>query len=165
MGYGNHELTDLYHYHAKSEDVPFPGGFIASLEDLWRGPRRSISLCLSYGTRVQSPDNCGEPEIRQTRVAAAVDENVGLDQGHQYGLKRSRENTCPLQVSVYRKVCMKIVETFCNIQQLGEITLSIKFFARKDSPGRSDLRLGFSQRNLSEFRSASTPTRFAKALL
>ena len=126
MGYKIHKLTDLYHDHAKSEDVPFPGGFIASLEDLWRGPCRSISLRLSYGTRVHSPDNCGEPEICQTCVAAIVDENVGLDQDHQCGLKRSRESTYPFQVSVNRKVCMEVVETLCHIQQLGKITLSIK---------------------------------------
>ena len=83
MSYRIRKLTDLYHDHAKSEDVPFPSGFIASPEDLWRGPRRSISLCTSYGIAVRSPDNCGEPEIRQTRVAVIANENVGLGKGHQ----------------------------------------------------------------------------------
>ena len=72
--------TDLYHNHAKSENVPFPRDFIASLKDLWCGPRSRISLRLCYKNRIYSANDCGEPKIRQTGMAIAINENVGLEQ-------------------------------------------------------------------------------------
>jgi len=47
--------------------------------------------------------------------------------------KSLKENTYPIQVSVYGLVCMKIVETFGYIQQLETITLSAKYDCREDS--------------------------------
>ena len=45
-----------------------------------------------------------------------VNENVGLAVNCQYGLKRCRGNAYPFQVSVYRIICVKVIETFCHIQ-------------------------------------------------
>jgi len=106
--------TNLYHNHAESKYVRFSCGCISSLENLWRGPRRSISVLLCHG--VHSASNRGEFEIRQTSVTVVIDENAGLAKGYQRDQKLPKENTCPIQVSVYGVVHVKMVETFGDIQ-------------------------------------------------
>ena len=72
--------TNLYHDHAESKHVRFTCDCIGTPEDLWRGPRRSISIHLCR--RVHSVNNRGELEIRQTSVAAMIDENAELAKGY-----------------------------------------------------------------------------------
>jgi len=64
--------TDLHHDHAESEYVCFACDRTDSLEDLWCGPRRQMS------------------------VAVKIDENVELARGYQWDPKLPEENTCPI---------------------------------------------------------------------
>ena len=68
--------TNLYHNHAESKYVHFSCDLLGSLQNLWRGPRRSILVLLRYGTRAAG--NRGNLETRQTSVTALIDENAGL---------------------------------------------------------------------------------------
>jgi len=68
--------TNLYHNHAESKYVRFSCDRLCSLQNLWRGPRRSIFVLLRYRTR--SAGNRSNLETRQTSVTALIDENAGL---------------------------------------------------------------------------------------
>jgi len=118
--------TNLYRDHAKSENICLRCCFIASLENLWRGPCRSVSPYWRHKNRIQPANKRSKSEIRQTGMTVVVDDNVGLAKCCQYGLKRHREVTCPFQVTVYCTVCVKVVETLRHIQQLGGITSSVR---------------------------------------
>jgi len=63
---------NLYHDRAETKHARSTYDCIGFLEDLWRGPRRSIS--------VNNPDN---PEILQTSEAVMVDKNIELAKGYQ----------------------------------------------------------------------------------
>ena len=76
--------TYLYHDHAERKYIPFPCDLIDTLEDLGRGPPCSISLCLGDEIGVDPTNDRGEPKVRQTCMAAAVNENIGLG-GNQWG--------------------------------------------------------------------------------
>jgi len=45
--------------------------------------------------------------------------------------RMNRENTYPFQVSVCDVICVKIVKTLGYVQQLGRITLLVKYDDRK----------------------------------
>ena len=64
-------------------------------------------------------------------VAIVTNENPGLAKGYRWGPNRLNENIYPIQVSMYNVVCVKIIETFSNIQYLKRITLSIKWSYRE----------------------------------
>ena len=68
--------TNLYYNHAESKYIRFSCDRIGSLQNLWRGPRHSISVLLPYGVR--STNNRSKLEIRQTSVTVVIDENAGL---------------------------------------------------------------------------------------
>ena len=72
-------MTNLYHNHSESKYVRFPCDHIGTLQDLWRGPCRSISVLLCCEVRSQS--NRGKLKPRQTSMAAAIDKNAGLVTG------------------------------------------------------------------------------------
>ena len=74
--------TNLDDDRAKSEHVRFLRDFISSHEYLWCSPPRSIPLWLGYKNGAYSVNDRGEPEIRQTSVAAVVDKNIGLAKGY-----------------------------------------------------------------------------------
>ena len=63
--------TNLYHNHAESKHVRFLCDRIGALQNLWRGPRRSVPAFLYY--RARSTNNRGKLEICQTSVAAVID--------------------------------------------------------------------------------------------
>ena len=71
--------TNLHYDHPKSKYIRFPCDRIGSFENLWRGPRRGVFICLCY--RVHFADYRRELEIRQTSVAVMTDENIGLVKG------------------------------------------------------------------------------------
>ena len=80
--------TNLCYNHTKSENICFLCDFVTFLENFRRGPRLSIPLYLSHENRVQPANNRGEPEIRQTCTAVAVNEDVGLAKGCQCSSKQ-----------------------------------------------------------------------------
>ena len=73
--------TNLYYNHSKIKHVRFPCSCVHSLENLWRVP--SSGIFISLGCGVHCTIDRSELEIRQTSVAIAVDENIGLADGYQ----------------------------------------------------------------------------------
>jgi len=116
--------TNLYHNHPKSKHICLPCDCIGSPDNLWHGPCRSEFIDLRC--EAHSTNDRSELKIRQTSVAAVINENIGLAKGYRSDSERVEENAHPFQVSVYGVVRVKIVKTFGYVQQLGRITLSIK---------------------------------------
>ena len=75
------QWTNLYHNHAESKHVRLACDRIGSFENLWRGPCRSVFTGLRYG--IHSMNHRSGLEIRQTSVAVAIDENIGLSKGYR----------------------------------------------------------------------------------
>ena len=76
-----HTRTDLHRYHAESRDVCLPCGCTQSREIIWRGRRYIAPISLRYG--VDFAKNGGKLNSRQTSMAVAIDEDIGLPESHR----------------------------------------------------------------------------------